>query len=83
MSKQKETYYQVKLKITGKHNDPNVRISSGTEQGVISVKKKRSMKEIEDYVLKGLDLKPNDPDITLTAKVEIKKLKMDFFIVYE
>lgn len=82
--KQQENYWQVKATYGGKSKTPNVKIKGFSYQGVIvSEGKKPTDQQIKEFVLKKLGVQCQDPDIITTEKVEVKKLKMDFFFQYK
>lgn len=84
MAEQKENYYQVKATFGGKHKNPNVKMKGFSYTGVVvSTGKKPTEQQIKQHVLDKLGVKCEDPDVTMTEKVEIKKLKVDFFFVYK
>ena len=80
-----EHYWQVKATFGGKSKKPNVRVKGFSYQGVIAFdgKKKPTEEQIKEYVLSRLDVKCQFEDVIPTQKVEIKKLKMDFFFQYK
>lgn len=84
MKEQKANYYQVKATFGGKHKNQNIKIKGFSYTGVVvSTGKKPTEEQIKQHVLERLEVKCEDHDVTMTEKVEIKKLKVDFFFVYK
>lgn len=82
---QKVNYWHVKATFGGRSKTPNVKIKGFSYQGVIVFdgKKKPTEEQIKEFVLSILDVKCEFEDVVLTQKIEIKKLKMDFFFEYK
>ncbi len=84
MSKLNRSFYLVKATFSGKSTLPNVKIKGYSNTGIIVTEgKKPTQQQIKDFCLAQLDFTCEDPTVIPSQKVEVKKLTVDFFLIYK